>query len=150
MSRMPEKPSALDLRLSEDSALVLDVARKVAKGLNHNYIGTEHILLGLTGCTPGIFNGLNIDTERVEQLIALSIRKGERVADREIDFTPISKTVIGLAIEESRMSNAQEVVPMDILIGLVREGQGIAAGTLAVLEITQKDLPRLRRFKESN
>jgi len=125
------------LPFSESTKQVLHLAEEAARTFNHNYIGTEHFLLGVIK-DPVIAQHLSnsgIKVELISSAINFIIGRGERPVTGKIGMTPRSKKVIGLAIQEAILSDQKEILPEDILIGLFREGEGVAAGVLESLNL---------------
>jgi len=128
-------------RFSERARRVLSLAQEEAIRFNHNYIGTEHILLGLVRETEGVaarvLQNLGVDLGRVRQAVEFIIGKGERpVSGENIGLTPRAKKVIELAVDEARRMNHHYIGTEHLLIGLLREGEGVAAGVLESLGVT--------------
>jgi len=113
---------------------VLHLAQEEAQRLQHNYIGTEHLLLGLIregeGVAAIVLNNLGIDLEKVRSSVESIIGRGNRVVTGELGLTPRAKKVIELAVDEARRLNHHYIGTEHLLLGLVREGEGIAAGVL--------------------
>jgi ATP-dependent Clp protease ATP-binding subunit ClpA len=130
---------------TENARRALAFAQEEARRFNHNYIGTEHILLGVTRVTRGraarVLLQLGVDTERVRGAIEFIIGRGETMHTGEIGLTPRAKTVIELAVDEARRMGNQHIGTEHLLLGLLREGEGIAAGVLESLGV---HLERLR------
>lgn len=114
--------------------LVLSLAQDEAQQLNHTHIGTEHLLLGLVREGDGIaaraLQNLGVDLAAVRQAVLRIIGRGDRIVMGDIGLTPRAKMVIELAVEETRRLNHQYVGTEHLLLGLIRESQGIAAGVL--------------------
>src|SRR5436305_4790142 len=114
---------------------VLTLSQEEAQNFQHNYIGTEHLLLGLVregeGVAAKVLTNLGIQLSDVRKAIEFIIGRGERIVSGEIGLTPRAKKVIELAVDEARMLNHHYIGTEHILLGLVREGGGIAAGVLA-------------------
>src|SRR5438270_8835871 len=121
-------------RFTKRSRHVLVLAQEEAQRFQHNYIGTEHLLLGLLregeGVAAQVLTNLGIQLSDVRKAIEFIIGRGERVITEEIGLTPRAKKVIELAVDEARMLNHHYIGTEHILLGLVREGNGIAAGVL--------------------
>ncbi len=126
-------------RLTPEGKRVLSLAQEEAQRFNHNYIGTEHLLLGLVrmneGVSATVLNNLGVQLNRVRSSVELIIGRGDRIVLGEIGLTPRSKKVIELALKEARRMNQEYVGPEHLLLGLVREGEGIAAGVLESLGV---------------
>ncbi len=126
-------------KFSERARRVLSLAQEEAQRFNHNYIGTEHILLGLVRETEGVaarvLNGLNADLTKVRSAVEFIIGRGERPAQGDIGLTPRAKKVVELAVDEARRMNHTYIGTEHLLIGLLREGEGVAAGVLESLGV---------------
>ena len=126
-------------KFSERARRVLSLAQDEAQRFNHNYIGTEHILLGLVRETEGVaarvLDGLSVDLTKVRSAVEFIIGRGERPAQGEIGLTPRAKKVVELAVDEARRMNHTYIGTEHLLIGLLREGEGVAAGVLESLGV---------------
>jgi ATP-dependent Clp protease ATP-binding subunit ClpA len=133
-------------RFNEHARRVLSLAQEEAQRFQHNYIGTEHLLLALVRLkesTAGqIFSEMGIELERVRSAVEFIIGRGDRIVLGEIGLTPRAKKVIELAIDEARRQEHHYIGTEHLLLGLVREGEGIAAG---VLESMGLDLEKVRQ-----
>ncbi len=133
-------------RFTERAQQVLVLAQEEAKRLNHNFIGTEHILLGLvregSGIAARALQGLGVELPRVRSEVEKIIGKGDKSAAQGISYTPRAKKVIELAIEEGQNLGHNYVGTEHLLLGLLREGEGIAAQVLTNLGV---DLKKARR-----
>lgn len=127
-------------KFSERARRVLSLAQEEAQRFNHNYIGTEHILLGLVRETEGVaarvLAGLGVDLSKVRSAVEFIIGRGEKPAQGEIGLTPRAKKVVELAVDEARRMNHTYIGTEHLLIGLLREGEGVAAGVLESLGVT--------------
>jgi ATP-dependent Clp protease ATP-binding subunit ClpC len=127
-------------KFSERARRVLTLAQEEAQHFNHNYIGTEHILLGLVKETEGVVArvliNLGIDLNKVRAAIEFIIGRGENPVEGEIGLTPRAKKVIELAVDEARRMNHSYIGTEHLLIGLLREGEGVASGVLESLGVT--------------
>ena len=127
-------------KFSERARRVLSLAQEEAQRFNHNYIGTEHILLGLVRETEGVaarvLSSLSVDLSKVRSAVAFIIGRGEKPAQGEIGLTPRAKKVVELAVDEARRMNHTYIGTEHLLIGLLREGEGVAAGVLESLGVT--------------
>ena len=127
-------------KFSERARRVLTYAQEEANRFHHNYIGTEHILLGLVRETDGVaarvLTNLNIDLGKVRSAVEFLMERGEKTESREIGLTPRSKKVIELAVDEARRLQHNYIGTEHLLLGLLREGEGVAAGVLESLGIT--------------
>ncbi len=126
--------------LTERFRKVMSLALEEAQGFNHNYIGTEHLLLGLVregdGVAAQVLLGLGVELNKVRSAVEYIIGRGDRIVPGEIGLTPRSKKVIELAVDEARRLNHQYIGTEHLLLGLVREGEGIAAGVLESLGVS--------------
>ena len=133
-------------KFTERARKVLSLAQEEAQRFNHNYIGTEHLLLGLVregdGVAAKVLNNLDIELNKVRATVEFIIGRGDRIVMGEIGLTPRAKKVIELAVDEARRLNHHYVGTEHILLGLVREGEGIAAGVLESLGV---NLEKVRR-----
>ena len=119
---------------------MLSLAQEEAQRFNHNYIGTEHILVGLVRETEGVaarvLSNLGVDLNKVRSAVEFIIGRGERPSQGEIGLTPRAKKVVELAVDEARRMNHTYIGTEHLLIGLLREGEGVAAGVLESLGVT--------------
>jgi len=126
-------------KFSERARRVLSLAQEEAQRFNHNYIGTEHILLGLVRETDGVaakvLANLAVEVSKVRSAVEFIIGRGERATPGEIGLTPRAKKVIELAVDEARRLNHHYIGTEHLLIGLMREGEGVAAGVLESLGV---------------
>ncbi len=127
---------------------VLDLAREEAHGFNHHYIGTEHLLLGLLregeGGAARFLASRGVDLAKVREAIAYHVKRGETPAPGDIELVPRARRALALAVAEARSFDHAHVGTEHILLGLAREGQGVAAG---ILERLGLDLDQLRQRK---
>ncbi|MCY4435717.1 MAG: ATP-dependent Clp protease ATP-binding subunit [Chloroflexi bacterium] len=116
------------------------LAQEEARRFNHNYIGTEHLLLGLVregeGIAAKVLYDMGVDLTKVRSAVEFIIGRGERVNVGDISLTPRAKKVIELAAEEARRLGHNYIGTEHLLLGLVREGEGIAAGVLESLGVS--------------
>src|SRR5579883_1254448 len=127
-------------KFSERARRVLTLAQEEAQRFNHNYIGTEHLLLGLVregeGVAAKVLANLGVELNKVRSAVEFIIGRGDRAVLGEIGLTPRAKKVIELAVDEARRLNHGYIGTEHLLLGLVREGEGIAAGVLHSLGAT--------------
>ncbi|MEE8418803.1 MAG: ATP-dependent Clp protease ATP-binding subunit [Dehalococcoidales bacterium] len=127
-------------KFSERARRVLTSAQEEAQNLNHSYIGTEHILLGLIreeeGMAAKVLTNLGISLSKVRSAVEFIIGRGEKSSVGEIGLTPRAKRVIELAIDEARHLGHNYIGTEHILLGLLHEGEGVAAGVLDSFGIT--------------
>ena len=132
-------------KFTERARRVLTLAQEEAHRFNHNYIGTEHILLGLVregdGVAAKVLGNLGVELNKVRSAVEFIIGRGDRTVLGEIGLTPRAKKVIELAVDEARRLNHSYIGTEHLLLGLVREGEGIAAGVLESLGV---NLERVR------
>ncbi|WP_026565494.1 ATP-dependent protease ATP-binding subunit ClpC [Bacillus sp. UNC41MFS5] len=126
-------------RFTERAQKVLALAQEEAIRLGHNNIGTEHILLGLTREGEGIaakaLYGLGLGSEKIQKEVENLIGKGQE-ASQTIHYTPRAKKVIELSMDEARKLGHSYVGTEHILLGLIREGEGVAARVLNNLGVS--------------
>jgi ATP-dependent Clp protease ATP-binding subunit ClpC len=126
-------------RFTERARKVLTLAQEEAQRFNHNYIGTEHLLLGLVregeGVAAKVLSNLGIELTKVRSAVEFIIGRGERQVVGEIGLTPRAKKVIELAVDEARRLGHHYIGTEHLLLGLIREGEGIAAGVLESLGV---------------
>ncbi len=121
-------------RFTERARQVVVLAQEEARTLKHNYIGTEHILLGLLreeeGLAARVLESLDITVERVRAQVVRIVGSGEEVTSGQIPFTPRAKKVLELALREALSLGHNYIGTEHILLGLVRENEGVAARIL--------------------
>lgn len=127
-------------KFSERARKVLTTAQEEARKLNHSYIDTEHILLGLVheedGVAAKILTNLGIGLGKVRSAVEFMIGRGEKPGTGETGLTPRAKKVIELAIDEARHLGHNYIGTEHLLLGLLREGEGVAASVLDSFSIT--------------
>jgi hypothetical protein len=132
-------------KFTDQARKVLTLAQDEAQRFNHNYIGTEHFLLGLvreeTGVAARVLDNMNVELAKVRIAVEFIIGRGNQPVMGEVGLTPRAKRVIELAIDESRGLGHNYIGTEHLLLGLVREGEGIAAGVLESLGV---NLDRVR------
>ena len=132
-------------RFTDRARRVIVLAQDEAKLLNHNFIGTEHILLGLIhegeGVAAKALESLGIALEAVREQVEEIIGQGQQVPTGHIPFTPRAKKVLELSLREALQMNHNYIGTEHILLGLIREGEGVAAQVLIKLGA---DLNRVR------
>ncbi|MGH2844115.1 MAG: Clp protease N-terminal domain-containing protein, partial [Solirubrobacteraceae bacterium] len=121
-------------RFTERARQVVVLAQEEARTLKHNYIGTEHILLGLLreeeGLAARVLESLEITVDRVRAQVVRIVGSGEEVTSGQIPFTPRAKKVLELALREALSLGHNYIGTEHILLGLVRENEGVAARIL--------------------
>jgi len=127
-------------KFSERARRVLTLAQEEAQNLNHNYIGTEHILLGLIreeeGVAAKVLVNLGVSLNKVRSAVEFIIGRGEKPSRGETGLTPRAKRVIELAIEEARHLGHNYIGTEHLLLGLLREREGVATEVLDSFGIT--------------
>jgi ATP-dependent Clp protease ATP-binding subunit ClpC len=133
-------------RFTDRARRVVVLAQEEARMLNHNYIGTEHILLGLIhegeGVAAKALESLNISLDAVRDQVQEIIGQGQAAPTGHIPFTPRAKKVLELSLREALQLGHNYIGTEHILLGLIREGEGVAA---QVLQKLGADLNRVRQ-----
>jgi ATP-dependent Clp protease ATP-binding subunit ClpC len=133
-------------RFSQRARRVVVLAQEEARMLNHNYIGTEHILLGLIregeGVAARALESLGISLDAVRQQVEKIIGRGQQAPSGHVPFTPRAKKVLELSLREAKALGHDYIGTEHILLGLIREGSGVAAQVLVKLGA---DLNRTRQ-----
>ena len=133
-------------RFTDRARRVVVLAQEEARMLNHNYIGTEHVLLGLIhegeGVAAKALESLGISLEAVRQQVEEIIGQGQQAPSGHIPFTPRAKKVLELSLREALQLGHNYIGTEHILLGLIREGEGVAAQVLVKLGA---DLNRVRQ-----
>ena len=126
-------------KFTERARKVLSLAQEEAQRFQHNYIGTEHLLLGLVregeGVAAKVLSNLGVELYKVRGAVEFIIGRGDRIVLGEVGLTPRAKKVLELAVDEARRLNHHYIGTEHLLLGLVREGEGIAAGVLESLGV---------------
>jgi hypothetical protein len=127
---------------------VLELAKEEAHALDHNYIGTEHLLLGLMrevdGAASGYLTGRGVEIEQVREQILKLIGRGNGSEWPNIEMTPRTRRVLAFAVDHVQRHGHVRVGTDHLLVGLAQEGQGVAAG---ILERFGVDLDQLRQWQ---
>ena len=125
-------------RFTERARQVVVLAQEEARSLKHNYIGTEHLLLGLLreeeGVAARVLDGLEVSVEEVRAAVVRIVGSGEESPQGQIPFTPRAKKVLELALREALSLGHNYIGTEHILLGLVREDEGVAARILLDLD----------------
>jgi len=133
-------------RFTKRARQALAYAQEEALRLGHRWIGTEHLLLGLLreeqGIAAKVLVQMGVTVERVRQMVEETLGRGERLLTTSVELAPRAKRVLELAIDEARRLGHNFIGTEHLLLGLAREGQGIAAGILETLGL---DLERVRQ-----
>lgn len=131
-------------KFSKRARRVLTFAQEEAVRLNHNYIGTEHLLLGLIredeGLAAKVLRDLGIEQARVRQVVEEIVGRGQAAVGTRLSLTPRTKRVIELAVDEARRMGHHYIGTEHLLLGLVREGDGIAVNVLKSLNINPEKI----------
>ena len=131
-------------KFTERARKVLSLAQEEAQRFQHNYIGTEHLLLGLVregeGVAAKVLSNLGVELNKVRSAVEFIIGRGDRIVLGEIGLTPRAKKVIELAVDEARLLNHHYIGTEHILLGLIREGNGIGAGVLESFELRLQEV----------
>jgi ATP-dependent Clp protease ATP-binding subunit ClpC len=122
-------------RFTERARKVILLAKEEAKRFNHDYIGTEHILLGLVkegeGVAAAVLTSLGLDSESIRMEVEKLVQPGpSKILANDIPFTPRAKKVIELAMDEARSLGHNYIGTEHLLLGLIREGDGVASQVL--------------------
>jgi ATP-dependent Clp protease ATP-binding subunit ClpC len=138
-------------RFTDRARRVVVLAQREASRLNHNWIGTEHILLGLLhegeGVAAKALESLGISLDAVRQQVEEIIGRGQEAPSGHIPFTPRAKKVLELSLREALQLGNDHIDTEHILLALVREGDGVAAQVLVILGA---DLNRVRQRSTSS
>jgi ATP-dependent Clp protease ATP-binding subunit ClpA len=133
-------------KFTERARRVLSFAQEEAQRFQHNYIGTEHLLLGLVregeGVAAKVLLKLGVELNKVRSNVEYIIGRGDRIVLGEIGLTHRAKKVIELAVDEARRLNHQYIGTEHLLLGLLREGEGIGGGVLESLGVTLEQARR--------
>jgi hypothetical protein len=125
-------------RFTEEARQVVVLSQKEAVALGHNYIGTEHELLGLLrleGDVGGVLGRLDVTLERVRSQVVEIVGPGDEVVSGQVPFTPRAKKVLEISLREALSLGHDFIAPEHILLGLMRENEGVAARILHELEV---------------
>ncbi len=127
-------------KFTERARKAFELAHEEAARFNHNYIGTEHILLGLVkegdGIAARVLANLGVQLPKVRSAVEFIIGRGDGLVVGDPGLTPRARKVIELAMDEARRLNNHYIGTEHLLLGLVREGEGIAAGVLVSLGVS--------------
>jgi ATP-dependent Clp protease ATP-binding subunit ClpC len=139
-----EKESMFD-RFTDRARKVMGLARQEAQRFNHDYIGTEHILLGLiqegSGVAANVLKNMDIDLKKIRAEIEKMVKTGPTMVTMgQLPFTPRAKKVLELALEEASNLNHNYLGTEHLLLGLLRESEGIAAQVLINLGVKLEDV----------
>ncbi len=140
--RLQEVPDWGYMKFSEGAHSVLSDAQQEARLLNHNYIGTEHILMALVrepkGAAGQVLRNLGLDLAKVRSTVEFAIGRGDKMPLGLAILTNRTKKVIELAVDEARHSGRHVIDEHHFLIALIREGEGVAAGVLHSMDADEQ------------
>ena len=132
-------------RFTDRARRVVVLAQEEARLLNHNYIGTEHLLLGLVregeGVAARVLENMNVELPKVRTAVEFIIGRGDRPVVGEVGLTPRAKRVIELAIDEARRLGHNYIGTEHILLGLIREGEDLESAAAAINETQAASAP---------
>ena len=118
----------------------LQLAQEEARRLNHDYLGTEHILLGLAhegnGLAAQVLTNLGVELPELRSAVESIVGQGDHMVTGELRLNPRAKRVIGLAADEARRLNHHYIGTEHLLLGLLREGEGVGVGVLQRLGVS--------------
>jgi ATP-dependent Clp protease ATP-binding subunit ClpC len=136
-------------RFTQRARRVLSLAQEEAERLRHNYIGTEHLLLGLMreegGVAGRVLRDLGLEQRRVEELVEELTRATPRTPSTQLDLSPGTKRVLELAVDEARRMGHHYIGTEHLLLGLVRQSDGVAIEVLKRLGISPEEVRRQTR-----
>ncbi len=136
-------------RFTQRARRVLSLAQEEAERLRHNYIGTEHLLLGLMreegGVAGRVLRDLGLEQRKVEELVEELTRASLRTTTTAIDLSPGTKRVLELAVDEARRMGHHYIGTEHLLLGLVRQSDGVAIDVLKRLGISPEEVRRQTR-----
>jgi ATP-dependent Clp protease ATP-binding subunit ClpC len=136
-------------RFTQRARRVLSLAQEEAERLQHNYIGTEHLLLGLMreegGVAGRVLRELGLEPSRVEELVERLTRASTRSVPVQLDLSPGTKKVLELAVDEARRMGHHYIGTEHLLLGLVRQSEGVAIDVLKRLGVSPEEVRRQTR-----
>ncbi len=136
-------------RFTQRARRVLSLAQEEAERLQHNYIGTEHLLLGLMredgGVAGRVLRELGLEQRRVEELVERLTRASNRTSGVQLDLSPGTKKVLELAVDEARRMGHHYIGTEHLLLGLVRQSEGVAIEVLKRLGVSSEDVRKATR-----
>jgi ATP-dependent Clp protease ATP-binding subunit ClpA len=134
-------------RFTDRARQVVVLAQDEARRLSHNYIGTEHVLLGLLAEKQGVaaraLEAAGVNLEETRKRVEAAVGKGKRKPGGHIPFTPRAKKVLELSLREALQMRHNYIGTEHILLGLVREGEGLGATTISAQGVTLEELRRI-------
>src|SRR5215831_18529320 len=141
-------PNKLE-RFTQRARRVLSLAQEEAERLRHNYIGTEHLLLGLMreegGVAGRVLRDLGLEQRRVEELVEELTRATARTTNTALDLSPGTKRVLELAVDEARRMGHHYIGTEHLLLGLVRQPEGVAIDVLKRLGVSPEEVRQQTR-----
>src|SRR3972149_5929114 len=136
-------------RFTQRARRVLSLAQEEAERLRHNYIGTEHLLLGLMreegGVAGRVLRELGLEQRRLQDIVERLSGPGQRAKVSKIDLAPGTKRVLELAVDEARRLGQHYIGTEHLLLGLMRHNEGVALDVLNKLGISPEQIPRQTR-----
>ncbi len=142
---MPDKMQ----RFTQRARRVLSLAQEEAERMQHSYIGTEHLLLGLMreegGVAGRVLSDLGLEAENIEALVERKTRSGQRTPFAKLDLSPGTKRVLELAVEEARRMGHHYIGTEHLLLALVRHNEGVAIDILNELDISPEQIRKHTR-----
>ncbi len=133
-------------RFTQRARWVLSLAQEEAELMQHSYIGTEHLLLGLLreerGVAGHVLRDLGLDTRRVEELVERMSHAGQRTSNARLDLLPESKKVLELAVDEARRMGHHYIGTEHLLLGILRLNEGIGIDVLSRLNVSPEEIQR--------
>src|SRR5690554_3134862 len=142
---MPDKMQ----RFTQRARRVLSLAQEAAERMQHSYIGTEHLLLGLMreegGVAGRVLRELGLEMERVEMLVERNTRSGQRTPFAKLDLSPGTQRVLELAVEEARRMGHHYIGTEHLLLALVRHNEGVAIDILNEMGVTPEEIRKQTR-----
>jgi ATP-dependent Clp protease ATP-binding subunit ClpA len=133
-------------RFTQRARRVLSLSQETAERFQHNYIGTEHLLLGLIyeggGVGARVLHTLGLDRRRVEELVERMTRAGQRGANARLDLSSDYKNTLEMAVDEARRLGHNYIGTEHLLLGLMRQGQGVAMDVLTRLNVSPEEVRR--------
>ena len=132
-------------RFTDRARKVMGLARQEAQRFNHDYIGTEHVLLGLvqegSGVAASVLKNLDIDLKKIRQEVEKLVSTGTTMVTMgQLPFTPRAKKVLELSLEVASNLGHTYIGTEHLLLGLIRESDGIAAQVLKNLKVKVEDV----------
>src|SRR5512138_3729640 len=136
-------------RFTQRARRVLSLAQEDAELRQHNYIGTEHLLLGLIreegGVAGRVLRDLGLEQSRVEEMVERMTRAGQLTPGTRLDLSSGTKKILELAVDEARRMGHHYIGTEHLLLGLVRQSEGIAIDVLKRLNVSPEEVRRQTR-----